>query len=163
MRHISSRPILVAASALILIMTSGCARIRNHQGFIADSLIIDSIEPGVDNRASVQGSLGQPTFASQFGPERWYYVARDTKQLAFGSPKPVDQLVLQVQFDNAGNVANVSRMGMEQVARISPVGDKTPTLGRKRSLVNEIFGNIGAVGSGGAATARGDNTGPNGS
>lgn len=54
-------------------------------------------------------------------------------------------------------------MGMEQVARISPVSSKTPTLGRKRSLLDEIFGNIGAVGAGGMGGSGAGGPGPNGS
>ncbi len=157
-----NRPLMVVGAVCLLVVTSGCSRVRNHQGFIANPLISDSIATGVDNRASVEGALGHPTFVSQFGPERWYYVSRDTKQLAFGSPKPTSQLVLQVQFDAAGNVSQVSRMGMEQVANISPAGGKTATLGRKRSLFDEIFGNIGAVGAGGMGQS-GGGPGPNGS
>ncbi len=36
--------------------------------------------------------------------------------------------------------------GLELVANISPSSDETPTLGRSRSLLEELFGNIGAVG-----------------
>ena len=71
-----------------------------------------------------------------------------------------------MRFDPAGNVVAVDRMGLEQVARISPMGDKTPTLGRNRSLFNEIFGNIGAVGAGGMGGnggGGGPGGGPNGS
>lgn len=164
MPSLRNRPLMVAGAVCLLLMAGGCSRVRNHQGFIADPLISGSIAAGVDNRASVEGALGHPTFVSQFGPERWYYVSRDTKQLAFGSPKPTSQLVLQVQFDAAGNVAQVTRMGMEQVANISPTSGKTPTLGRKRSLLDEIFGNIGAVGAGGMGGGGGaGGPGPNGS
>ena len=146
------RPLLVAGAAAMLLLAGGCTRIRAHQGFLADQLIVNSILPGVDNRASVEGSLGRPTFVSQFGPERWYYIARDTRALAFASPRPTDQLLVTVQFDAKGNVATIDRnTTLDQVANISPVGDKTPTLGRKRSLLDEVFGNIGAVGAGGGA------------
>ena len=40
---------------------------------------------------------------------------------------------------------------------------QTPTLGRNRSLFDEIFGNIGAVGAGGMGGAGGGPGGPNGS
>ena len=55
---------------------------------------------------------------------------------------------------------------LTHVANLSPEGDKTPTLGRKRSLFDEIFGNIGAVGSGpmgGGGGAGPTGPGPNGS
>ena len=32
---------------------------------------------------------------------------------------------------------------MEQVARIDPDSDETPTLGRERSFLEDLFGNIG--------------------
>ncbi|MBT2186296.1 outer membrane protein assembly factor BamE [Sphingobium nicotianae] len=155
------RPLLVASAAAMLLLAGGCTRIRAHQGFLVDQLIVNSVLPGVDNKASVEGSLGRPTFVSQFGPERWYYVARDTRALAFASPRPTDQLLVTIQFDAKGNVASIDRNAtLDQVANINPVGDKTPTLGRKRSLLDEVFGNIGAVGAAGAGAPAGP--GPNG-
>lgn len=155
----------VGLSALVL-GASGCTRIRTHQGYQVDKLLVDSVQPGIDNRASVEGTLGRPSFVSQFGEPDWYYISRDMRALAFSNPKPVDQTILRVRFDPAGNVVAVDRMGLEQVAKISPMGDKTPTLGRNRSLFNEIFGNIGAVGAGGmggAGGGSGPGGGPNGS
>lgn len=158
------RPVLVAVAAAALLLTGGCTRIRAHQGFLVDELIVNSVMPGVDNRESVEGALGRPTFISQFGPERWYYVSRETRSLAFASPRPTEQLLLTVQFDANGNVAMVDRnTTLAQVANISPVGDKTPTLGRKRSLLDEVFGNIGAVGAGGMGGGGPAGPGPNGS
>jgi len=157
------RPLMVAGAAAILLLAGGCSRIRAHQGFISDALIVDSVLPGIDNKASVEGALGRPTFTSQFGPERWYYVSRNTRSLAFGSPRPTDQLIVTVQFDDRGNVASVGRDAtLDHVANLSPVGDKTPTLGRKRSLLDEIFGNIGTVGAAGAGAGAGGGPGPNG-
>ncbi|HEX7822652.1 MAG TPA: outer membrane protein assembly factor BamE [Sphingobium sp.] len=146
MHPICSRLMLVAGAAALLAGLGGCTRIRTHQGYQVDKLLVDSIAPGVDNKASVEGALGRPSFATQFGPEEWYYVSRDMRALAFSSPKPVDQTVLRVRFDPAGNVAVVDRIGMEQVANVGVAGDKTRTLGRKRTFLQEIFGNIGTVG-----------------
>jgi outer membrane protein assembly factor BamE (lipoprotein component of BamABCDE complex) len=146
------RPFLVVGAAAVLLLAGGCTRIRAHQGFMIDDLIVSSVLPGVDNKDSVEGALGRPTFVSQFGPERWYYVSRDTRSLAFASPRPSAQTLVTVQFDAAGNVATIDRNAtLDEVANISPTGATTPTLGRKRSLFDEIFGNIGAVGAGGGA------------
>ena len=151
-------PLAIGAVAL-LFGASGCTRIRTHQGYQVDKLLVDSVQPGIDNRESVELTLGRPTFTAQFGQQDWYYVSREMRQLAFASPRPVEQTVLRVRFDPAGNVVAVDRTGLDQVARISPSGDKTPTLGRNRSLFDEIFGNIGAVGAGGAG-GNGGRTGP---
>lgn len=162
-RQFRMRRFALAAGVIAMAsMTSGCARIRTHQGYQVDKLLVDSVQPGIDNRASVEGTLGRPTFVAQFGEQDWYYVSRDMRQLAFASPKPTDQTVLRVRFDAAGNVVAVDKTGLEEVARISPQGDKTKTLGRNRSLFDEIFGNIGAVGAGGMGGGTGG-PGPNGS
>jgi hypothetical protein len=100
---------------------------------------------GIDNRASVEGTLGRPTFVSQFGPQDWYYVSRDMRQLAFANPKAKEQTVLRVRFDAAGNVERLDKAGIDKVTDISPKDGKTPTLGRERTFFEDIFGNIGAV------------------
>ncbi|MGL5839665.1 MAG: outer membrane protein assembly factor BamE [Sphingorhabdus sp.] len=143
---------VLAGAALAI---QGCTQFRGHQGYIGDATLMSSIQPGVDNRESVQSTLGRPTFTGQFGSNDWYYFARDTKQLAFRNPRPTAQTVLHIQFDSAGNVAAVNQKGMENVVRLNPNGDKTPTLGRNTSFFEELFGNIGAVGAGAPGAGQG--------
>ena len=127
------------------LLSAGCTRIRDHKGYVADEALVTSVQVGTDNKESVTGTLGRPTFTGQFDANDWYYVSRDTRQLAFNAPRASAQTVLRVRFDAAGNVASVERTGLEKIASIDPEGDKTPTLGRDRSFFSEIFGNIGSV------------------
>jgi len=62
-----------------------------------------------------------------------------------------------VRFDAAGNVQNVQKTGRELALNLDPTNRKTPTLGRKRSFFEELFGNVGAVGTPGLP---GGNNGP---
>jgi len=155
------------ATLALAVMASGCANIRDHRGYLMDPALTDSVQPGVDNRTSVERSLGQPTFKSQFGRQTWYYVAIDTKQAPFKRPRTTGQTTLKVNFDPVGNVESIQRSGLEKVVRIEPDHHATPTLGRDRSFFEDLFGNIGAVGAvpGGAgqSTGGGPNRGPNGS
>ena len=145
---------LIALGVLVAVAATGCSQLKGRQGYVVDPLLTSAITPGVDNRESVEKTLGRPTFVGQFNDNEYYYVSRETRQLAFAKPRPVDQQVLRVRFDAAGNVAAVDRTGLELVSKISPEGDKTPTLGRERSFFEDIFGNIGAVNG---ATAPGAN------
>ena len=147
MSSVKRRVIAGAAILGTMAATAGCSRIVGHQGYLVDTQLVSTVQPGVDNKASVQKTLGLPSFTGQFDDNDWYYVARETKQLAFGAPKPTAQTVLHVRFDQAGNVVQVQQMGLEKVARIDPVNDKTPTLGRKRGFFVDLFGNIGRVGT----------------
>ncbi len=125
---------------------SGCTRITNSQGYVADEELLASVQPGVDNKQSVQKALGRPTNMGQWDDNVWYYVSRNTAQLAFRRPTPKAQNVLIVKFAPDGTVSEVSRRGLEQVADISPDKNKTPTLGRETGIIEDLFGNIGQVG-----------------
>ena len=139
-----ARAALILSSAALL--ATACAPIRDHSGYLLDEPLIAAIQPGVDNRDSVAGTLGRPSFVGQFDQRDWYYISRNTRQLAFNMPRPSDQAVVRIRFDEAGNVERVDRTGIELVANITPTDQETPTLGRNRSLFEELFGNIGAVG-----------------
>jgi outer membrane protein assembly factor BamE (lipoprotein component of BamABCDE complex) len=146
---------LMAGTLLALLTLPACSRIKAQQGFLLDETLATSIQPGVDNRESVSRTMGRPSFASEFDNGTWYYVTRLTGQYAFSRPKTLQQNILIVRFNEKGVVAKVERRGLDQIADISPVKDKTPTLGAKESFLNELFGNIGQVGAAGL--------GPNGS
>ncbi len=145
----------VATAALAL---SACASIKDQRGYLVDAVLLESVQPGIDNQMSVERMLGRPSFISQYGQKDWYYISTKTRQAAFSRPKANEQLLVKISFDAKGNVAKVERTGMEKVANISPDGDKTPTLGRERSFLEDLFGNIGQVGAAGTGAG-----GPNGS
>ncbi len=155
----------VVIGAAVLAALAGCSSIRDHRGYLVDPALTDSIQPGIDNKLSVEKSLGRPTFVAQFGEPVWYYVAIDTHQAAFARPRTYKQIVMKVAFDPAGNVRNVERTGLDQVVRLDPDHHVTPTLGAHRGFLEDLFGNIGTVGAPGAGGPNGDNTGrgPNGS
>jgi outer membrane protein assembly factor BamE (lipoprotein component of BamABCDE complex) len=146
-----------AAMAAGLVLLAGCSSIKDHRGYLVDQLLLDSVQPGVDNQTSVERTLGRPTFTSQFGEPTWYYMSINTKQAPFTRPRSSDQLVLKVKFDPRGNVTAIERSGMEKVVQLNPDGDKTPTLGRERTFLEDLFGNIGTVGAPGAGAPGGGN------
>ena len=50
-----------------------------------------------------------------------------------------------MKFDEAGNVVSTEQSGVDKVVYLSPDGDATPTLGRERTFLEDLFGNIGTV------------------
>ena len=138
----------IALLGCAVLALGACSSIRESRGFVNDPLLTRSIQPGIDNQRSVEGTLGRPTFASQYGEPTWYYIASITGRRPFVRPRIRDHAVLAVRFDAAGNVASVERSGIEQVVYLQPDGDETPTLGRERTFLEDLFGNIGQVGAG---------------
>ena len=145
MRKLRGPALLAVAAALL----PACSSITESRGYIVDPLLTDAVQPRIDNQQSVESTLGRPTFVSQFGTPTWYYVSSITGQRPFNRPRIRTHSVLAVQFDPQGRVAKVERTGVDKVTFLDPNGDKTPVLGRDRSFLEDLFGNIGQVGGGG--------------
>src|SRR4051812_18618774 len=126
---LNSAAILTAA-----VLLTGCAQMHQHKGVLIDQQLAAAIQPGIDNKDSVEKVLGRPTFVGQFSPNDWYYVSRDVNQVAFRNPHVTKQTVMIVRFDPKGSVASIQKTGREMVMNVEPAGRKTPTLGRKRSF-----------------------------
>lgn len=139
---------LKAMAMIAAVLLAGCSQLRQHKGVIMDPQLAAAIQPGVDNKDSVEKTLGHPSFVGQFSPNDWYYVSRDVNQVAFRDPRIIKQTVLIVHFDPKGSVASVQRTGKELVMNVHPTHRTTPTLGRKQSFFEQLFGNIGSVSSG---------------
>lgn len=145
---------LVALAGAALL--PGCTRIKSSSGYIVDEALVASVQPGVDNKASVERTLGQPTWASEFDRNSYYYVSRNTEQIAFLTPKPTEQSVIIISFDPRGTVTKVERDGLDKVVSIKMSKDKTPVLGKETGIIQDLFGNIGTFsGSGAPGDAQG--------
>ena len=139
----------LAAIGAAAIAVSGCTAIREPRGYIVDATLLQTVQPGIDNQRSVEGTLGRPTFESQYGQPTWYYVSSTTGRKPFVRPRIREHSVLAVKFDEAGNVVSAEQTGIDKVVYLSPDGDETPTLGRERTFLEDLFGNIGAPGAAG--------------
>jgi len=159
-RRSRAAPFLTGATMVAALALGACAPVHTHQGYMLEPTLVNAIQPGTDNKDSVMNTLGRPSFAGTFDQNDWYYVSRDTRNMGYNQPKAIGQTILHVHFDQNGNVASIDRRGMEQVASIHPSRDKTPTLGSRRSLFDELFGNIGSVGATGQGAPTRDNPNP---
>ena len=151
MKRVSAKGLMIAAAAVAL---AGCASFNTHKGAVIDRQLAASIQPGVDNKASVQKLLGTPSLAGQFTSTDWYYVSRDQTQLAFRDPHISRHNVLHIRFDQAGNVAAGGMTGKELAMALTQSRRQPPTLGRKRSFSGELWGGIGTVNQAGATAPR---------
>lgn len=140
----------IAALGCAVLALGACSSIRESRGFVNDAVLVNSVQPGIDNRRSVEGMLGRPTFESQYGENTWYYISSITGRRPFVRPRIRDHSVMAIRFDEEGNVATIERSGIDEVVYLTPDGDKTPTLGRERGFLEDLFGNIGQVGGVGA-------------
>ena len=139
---------ILATSALVAagLSLGACSSIRENRGYVIDSVLLNSVQPGIDNQRSVEMTLGRPTFPSQFGDPTWYYVSSTTGRKPFVRPRVEAHQVLAVKFGPDGDVLSADRTGIDEVVYLTPDGAETPTLGRERGFLEDLFGNIGTVG-----------------
>lgn len=156
-----------AAALLAMLLSAaslpGCSLFESPQvqrGHRVSADLIQDIKTGVHTRADVQALIGSPTSVSTFGVENWYYISAKTRQRPIRTLQIYDQETVAVSFDSAGVVQEVRVLTAEDMRPIEMVSRTTPSPGTERSLLQELFGNIGRFGPGatgaqsGAATGR---------
>lgn len=151
---------LIAGTAFT---TAACGNGKALRGYVFDTELADAIQPGVDNRTSVETTLGTPTMRATFDDSTWYYISTTVRVRPIFWPDATGHRVLIVSFNDSGVVSDVNNLGLEDMREVENVSDKTPTKGRKLNLFEQIFGSIGRFG-GSAPVGSGDNQnrGPNG-
>jgi len=90
MGHKTRRIGFLGAATMAALLASGCTQLRGHEGYISDDVLTGAIQAGVDNKQSVETSLGRPTFVGQFNKNDWYYVSRNTAQFASRKPRQTE-------------------------------------------------------------------------
>ncbi|MEM9288751.1 MAG: outer membrane protein assembly factor BamE [Pseudomonadota bacterium] len=141
--HFMRRLMITVAALGVATSAAGCSRLKDQQGYLADPVLVENIMPKVDNRQSVEATLGQPSIAGTFDKSVYYYVTRQTEQFAFFTPDPKEHSVMAIHFDAKDNVERIEYYGLEDVASVSFADDKTPTRGREMGFLEQLFGNIG--------------------
>ncbi len=155
----TSTPLLLCVAAGLAL--SACGNGRMVRGYVFDKQLADAIQPGVDNRQSVESTLGTPTVRAAFDENRWYYVSTTVRVRPVFWPDPKEHRVMAVAFNDKGVVTDVENFDLSHMRSVDPVGDKTPTRGRDLNFFQQIFGNVGRF-SGSAPVGSGPTRGPNG-
>ncbi len=144
-------------------MIAACGNTQMNRGYVFDKELADAISPGIDNRASVQSTLGSPTVAGTFSDDIWYYIATRVRVRPVFWPDAKSHRVLAVKFSDAGVVEAVDNYTLADMRRVNPINDQTPTLGRDLNFFEQIFMNVGRFsGSAPVGSQGGGGTGPNG-
>lgn len=150
---------LVVSAALT---TTACGNGRALRGYVFDAELADAIQPGVDNRASVETTLGTPTMTATFDEGTWYYISTTVRIRPIFWPDAKEHRVLVVSFNDSGVVSDVNNLGLDDMREVENVSDKTPTKGRKLNFFEQIFGSIGRFGGQAPVGSDGESRGPNG-
>lgn len=132
-----------AAALATMLAAAGCSPVTQTHGFVPRAAELDAIEAGVDTRATVLRKVGRPTLTSTFDTDEWFYISTKTETFAFYEPEVVEQTIITIAFDDQGAVTEINRYGVDDGRVIDLVTRETPTSGRKLTILQQAFGNIG--------------------
>ncbi len=138
---------VAAAGLLGAAVLSACSPIKRTHGYTPRAEELQSVRTGLDNRETVLKKLGRPSSIGTFDSTEWYYISQQTEAVAFYAPEIVDRTVVTISFDERGAVQEIGRYGLEDGKIIDLVRRTTPTAGRRLTILQQIFGNIGRFNS----------------
>ncbi len=155
----NARPGL-ALALVALLGTAGCSGLsavpgaglfespRQMRGHAVDAEALAQITPGVSSRADVETLIGSPSHTSTFDNSTWYYMSSITRQRPGRTLAVEDQRVVAISFTPAGVVQDIKRFGPEDARNVQVVSRITPSPGNDRTVLQQLFGNIGRLAPG---------------
>lgn len=147
--RISGRTLRGGVAALALMAAAACQPIVTVHGYAPTEDRLAEVEPGVDSAETVVRKIGRPSTAGVIRADAWYYVASTFETDSWHAPEAVDRRVVAIRFGADGLVSGIERYGLEDGQVINLATRITPTYGREMTIVQQIFGNVGNLNSGG--------------
>jgi outer membrane protein assembly factor BamE (lipoprotein component of BamABCDE complex) len=121
---------------------------RQLRGHAVDDEALAQITTGVSSRADVEALIGSPSYTGTFDNNTWYYMSAVTRQRPGRTLSVEDQSVVAIAFTPAGIVQEVKRVGMDQGRDVAVVNRITPSPGNDRTVLQQLFGNLGRLAPG---------------
>ena len=139
LRRAASCAVAAACAAAL----AGCEPIVTTHGYAPPEARLAEVEPGVDGAESVERKIGRPSTSGVIRANVWYYVSTTFETSGWNSPEESGRRVVAISFGPDGLVSAVDRYGMEDGRIINLVTRTTPTYGRRMTILQQIFGNLG--------------------
>ncbi len=130
------------AAALAAIALAACSPRTATHGNLVDPEALAQVKAGEQTKEQVQNLLGSPSSVGAFDQNTWYYISKQTQQVAFLEPTVLEQQVIEVDFDSKGIVKNVHKFGEDDGKDIAIVSRTTPTRGKSLGVLDELWNTL---------------------
>jgi len=131
------------ASAVAVVLTTGCEERVNVRGNVPDPQLLAELKPGIHKQRDVERRLGAPSTIATFDNQVWYYISSRVKSVSFLKPELLERKVLTIRFDKKGVIQKIEKFDTTKQKEIEFVKRKTPTKGKELTFIQQIIGNIG--------------------
>ena len=129
----------------LLLAVAGCGHVEAYYGARVTPSEFQTLVPGSSQADAVREQFGNPTLRGAYDPQTWIYVEDYTERFLFFPETVKKQTVTVFSFDPQGLLTAKEQIIRHDPKFDKPLAGKTPTLGVRRSLLVDVFGNIGSV------------------
>lgn len=137
-----------AAATLAVLLLAACAATLTNHGYAPTDAELENIIVGVDNRASVEETIGRPASTGVLTSGGWYYVSSKVRHFAYRSAEVIDRQLVAVSFDKRGIVTNIERFTLRD-GRVVPLSRRVTKSNIKGvSFLSQLLKNVGKGGLG---------------
>jgi len=135
---------LLIAAFSAAALTTACAPVVGQNGFQAIDARPADIVAGTDTKQTVLARLGTPSTTSTFESDSiWYYISQVTEKYTYNRAQVTQRSVTEITFNEAGQVAEVRTLGLDDGQRLAMNSRETPTRGRQLTILEQLLGNVG--------------------
>ena len=127
---------------ILFFSTIGCSKLVVQNGVPVDNDIFQKLVIGSSTKNQVKKNLGEPLMIDTQKEETWIYFSQKIENIAFFAPKLKERSVLMLKFKRNKLVSKESFTQKDsKIIEIS--ANKVISGGRKLTILQQIFGNIG--------------------
>ena len=149
--------VLTLAVVLATGFTAACTPTIDRRGYLPRAGDMQRISPGM-SKTEVTALLGSPstTATVNFTGDSYYYISSKVETQGFLDPKETERSIFAIRFDQTDQVQSFAQYTLEDGQIIDVNTRTTPTRGREFTILQQLFGNIGAgglLGAGGGSDA----------
>ena len=126
----------------LLFTPFGCSKIVEHNGIPTNEEKFQKLDIGKSTKSQVKKILGDPLIIDNKFEETWIYFSQKIEKVAFFEPKLSSRKVILLSFKN--NILIKKETFSQKDSKIIEISTKKVISGgRKLTVLQQIFGNIG--------------------
>ncbi len=133
----------IAAVATLGIALAACAATNRKHGWVPSDELLSEVVVGVDTRASVTETLGEPTAAGVVRSGGYYYISSVVRIAGARAPKVVSRDLVAITFDEGDVVSGVEHYALAD-GRVVPLERRvTSSTLEDKTFLRQLLGNLG--------------------
>lgn len=126
-----------------IIFSFGCSKVIEQNGVSPNEERLNDLKIGKITKLQVRKLIGDPIFVdSNNNDETWIYFSQKIEKIAFFKPELISRKVILLSFNNK-ILSKVETFSQEDSKIINLNTKKVVSGGRKLTVLQQIFGNIG--------------------